>query len=113
LWDGLRALRGLAADISPDDTQFRHFHAAQIVKHILGLTVNHGIGGFRLLYCWYDAPGTQAVLHRSEIENFRALAASDGVHFQGTTYQDVIMGLAKAVREEHRDYVDYLVERYL
>jgi hypothetical protein len=113
LWNGLPALRALASEISPQDARFRHLHAAQIIKHILGLSVNHGADGFRLLYCWYDVQGPEAVRHRGEIDDFRAVAATDGVRFQATTYQDVILRLARGERDEHRNYVDYLAERYL
>jgi hypothetical protein len=76
--------------------RFSHLHAAQIVKHILGLTMNYGVKGFRLLYCWYAVPGLQAVRHRAEVEEFQAVAKADGVSFQATTYQDVILRLARA-----------------
>jgi N-acetylmuramic acid 6-phosphate (MurNAc-6-P) etherase len=71
------------------------------------------VGGFRLLYCWYDAPGPEAVKHRSEIEDFAATVRADRVQFQSITYQDVIVRLAKSERGPHREYVDYLAERYL
>jgi hypothetical protein len=112
LWSNLPRLRTLAEEISPEDGRFRHFHAAQIAKHILGLTMNHGVKGFRLLYCWYDVPGPQAVRHRAEIEEFRADANADGLSFQATTYQEVIVRLAREP-EKHRLYVDHLAERYL
>lgn len=113
IWDGLARLRGLAETISPEDGRFERLHAAQLVKHILGLSRAHGARGFRLLYCWYDAPGPAAERHRQEVEEFRGLAATDGVTFQATTYQDVILRLAKSETEQHRAYVDYLAERYL
>jgi hypothetical protein len=86
--------------------------APQLLKHILGLTVTQGSGGFRLLYLWYEAPGGEAQRHRAEIEEFTALAQADGVDFRSLTYQEAIARLA-AARDEHRQYVDYVAERYL
>jgi hypothetical protein len=112
-WTQLPHTRRLAATISPDDQRFERFHAAQVVKHILGLMRAHGTDGFRLLYLWYDAFGTEAVGHRQEVEEFAATAREDGVAFQATTYQDVIVRLARGERANHQSYIDYMVERYL
>lgn len=107
-WDHYPALHALGKTISPDDTTYEHFHVAQILKHVLGLTRAHGAGRFRLLYLWYDAPGRDAAAHRAEVEMLQASARSDGLAFQATTYQDVITKLARAQRREHAAYVDYL-----
>ena len=112
-WRDYPSLHTLAKAISPDDTTYERFHAAQILKHVLGLTRTHGVGRFRLLYLWYDAPGREANAHRTEVERFKTEASRDGLAFQATTYQDVITKLARTQRENHTSYVDYLAERYL
>lgn len=112
LWEDLPACQELAVQVSPEDRHFKHLHAAQLVKHILGLKNSYGKDGFRLLYLWYAVPGGQGVLHASEIEEFAAYAARDGVRFQSLTYQQVIRRLARDQRGSHRAYVDYLTERY-
>jgi hypothetical protein len=114
LWTELRACRKLAETISPVDNTFRHLHAAQLLKHILGL--KHACCGtrrFRLVYIWHDAPFGSGYLHRKEIEAFGDVARADGILFQAITYQEVILYLAGHWREQHRQYVDYLTERYL
>ena len=112
LWSSLPSLLKLAREISPDDGRFRHFHAAQVLKHILGLSANHGRDSFRLLYLWCAAPGDEACGHRAEVDEFAAIARADGVDFGALTYQEVIARLA-SVRDGHRAYVDYLADRYL
>ncbi len=112
VWDKLPHIKGVARDISPGDGRFEHFHAAQIIKHILGLTTSVGRGGFRLLYLWYDVPGEESAGHRREITEFAAAARADGVDFHSRTYQEVILRMEK-LRSDHSAYVDYMAERYL
>lgn len=112
LWDDLPASRELAIQISPEDHRFKHLHAAQLLKHILGLKSSYGKDGFRLLYLWYAVPGIEGVNHAQEIEEFAAIAMGDGITFQSWTYQQVIARLAVNQRDAHQSYVDYLTERY-
>jgi hypothetical protein len=112
LWETMPALRELARQISPIDELHEHLHAAQLLKHILGLTTSHGGGRYRLLYLWTDVPGREGAHHRDEIERFRERAAADDVAFQAMTYSEVIVRLARE-RDSHQQYVDYLAERYL
>jgi hypothetical protein len=58
-------------------------------------------------------PGLRGVRHKAEIEGFAEVARADGVRFQSTTYQDVIVRLARNERDRHRDYINYLAARYL
>ena len=95
-----------------------HLDASQLIKHILGLrTVNEKISKDKkitLLYLWYDVPGTEeAVEHQEEIEAFASIAKADGINFRHITYQEVIFNLKENYYDEHKDYIDYLVERYL
>lgn len=112
IWQGLSATKQLAQEISPDDESFKHLHAAQLIKHILGLNRKFGHSRYRLLYLWYDTCGEQGFHHRKEIEKFAGIVRSDGVVFQETTYQYLIVRLAK-YREDHSKYIKYLTERYL
>jgi hypothetical protein len=112
VWKGLITLRQLADVISPDDQRFQFLHAAQLIKHILGLNRRYGKSNYRLLYLYYDALGEPGFYHRQEVDEFTQVARSDGVTFHHITYQELITRLAQ-YREQHTEYVRYLTERYL
>jgi len=112
IWQGLSATRGLAQEISPNDSQFEFLHAAQLIKHILGLNRKYGRSQYRLLYLRYDALGEAGFHHSQEVDKFARVVHSDKVAFHETTYQDLIVRLAQH-REQHNEYVSYLTERYL
>lgn len=112
VWENLSATKHLAQEISPDDSQFAHLHAAQLIKHILGLNRKFGHSRYRLLYLWYDALGESGFKHRQEVKDFSSVAHSDGVIFHATTYQELIVSLAQH-REQHKEYVAYITNRYL
>lgn len=114
LWAGIPACRQLAEEIGDIDTMFPHLHAAQLIKHILGL--KHAAGGpdrFILVYLWYDVPFDRGAAHRQEIERFAAVVKRDGIDFRPITYQRVIADLVRLQRDEHQPWVDYLAARYL
>ncbi len=113
-WEGLPSLYKFAKSISPDDKDFHHLHPAQLIKHILGLRYAFG-SKFRLVYLWYDAPFSDGTQHQREIERFSSILEKDKVGFQAITWQELIIRLAEKHQDEteHRDYIDYLVERYL
>ena len=111
-WQNLSATKRLAQEISPDDLRFEHLHAAQLIKHILGLNRKLGHSRYRFLYLWYDALGDPGFKHRQEIKVFSDVVRSDGVIFHETTYQDLIVRLAKH-RDAHSEYVTYITKRYL
>lgn len=113
LWADIPNLQDLAKIISPDDNKFVHLHPAQLVKHILGLKRQFGKAGFRLLYLWYDVLGDQGKRHRDEILEFTEVTKIDDIKFHSLTYQELIISLAKKLREEHPNYIRYLTERYL
>jgi hypothetical protein len=112
IWHGLSATKRLALEISPNDDSFKYFHAAQVIKHILGLNRKFGHSRYRLLYLWYDAIGEPGFGHRQEIERFAGIVSSDGVVFHETTYQDLIVRLAQH-RAGNEKYVAYITDRYL
>jgi hypothetical protein len=112
-WSDIPSLYNLAKSISPDDNHFIYLHAAQLIKHILGLKKECGKTGFKLLYLWYDVLGREGATHRNEIEQFIVVAKADGVIFDAMSYQELILLLAKDHRQQHPAYIKYLTERYL
>lgn len=112
LWTDLCNLEKLAKEISPDDERYSYLHAAQLIKHILGLKTKLGNKNFRLLYLWYDVLGKEGADHRAEVEDFTEIAKSDGIKFHSMTYQELIVILDRYYRGEHSDYLKYITERY-
>lgn len=94
----------------------KHLDASQLIKHILGLRTDDEIisknKDITLLYLWYNVPGTEGYEHRKEIEEFKELL-KDKIDFRSITYQEVISYLDENYKNEHKDYRDYLVKRYL
>ena len=112
LWKDLSNLEKLAREISPDDKRYTYLHAAQLIKHILGLSACVGSKGFKLLYLWYDVLGNEGAIHRAEVEDFTKIAKSDGINFHAMTYQELITLLDRNYREDHSEYIKYITERY-
>lgn len=120
IWLGIQNLYELAKSISPNDksdnptdNRFTYLHAAQLIKHILGLKAECGKDRFKLLYLWYDVSDKEGDNHRDEIEKFSKVARADGIDFSAMTYQELILALSKNCGQEHTDYIKYLSERYL
>ena len=112
LWSDLSALKELAAEIKNTDERYSYLHAAQLIKHILGLKACVGTKGFKLLYLWYDVLGNEGAIHRAEVEDFSEIAKSDEINFHAMTYQELITILDRNYRTEHPEYIKYLTERY-
>jgi hypothetical protein len=113
LWEGWPNIRALAEGLSPDDSTNTHLHAAQLLKHLLGLRKQNGTN-FVLVYLWFDVPGAEAVtVHRREIESLGAVLERDGVAFVSRTYQGVFDVLRGGKSGPNNSYVSYLLERYL
>jgi hypothetical protein len=113
IWDDIPAIHELAKTISPDDSEFVYLHAAQLIKHILGLKAKVGKTRFRLLYLWYDVLGQEGAAHWKEIENFTKVARADDINFHALSYQKLIFRLASEFRQGHEEYISYLTGRYL
>jgi len=113
IWDDIPKLRALAQRISPVDKEFQHLHPAQLIKHILAMKRHFKLGGFRLLYLWYDVLGEQGKCHRDEVEEFGKVTKEDGIKFHSLTYQELIISLAKRLSADHKEYIQYFTERYL
>ena len=112
IWRKLPKTHSLAQKISPNDNEFTYLHAAQLIKHILGLNLKFGHGVYRLLYLWFDALSEPGYRHSQEIKRFADVVCSDGVKFHSITYQKLIINLAK-YRADHDEYIKYVTQRYL
>ncbi len=107
-WEDIPSLKNLAQEICPNDHQFKHLHAAQLVKHILGLKRKYGKGSFKLLYLWYDTPGKEGYEHRHEIEKFQDIAFKDNIKFLTKSYQELIIALYSKFYSGNEKYAAYL-----
>ena len=104
-------LARLAQRISPEDRVHRHLHAAQLLKHLLGLRSR--ARQFTLLYLWFDVSGPAGRRHRDEAHEFTLRARRDGVDVWAMTWQEMWSALCEEARDdEHCEYLDYLRQRY-
>ncbi len=90
LWVGLDSCKALAECIGTEehDATHRHLHAAQLLKHLLGLIYENREGGktsFELLYLWYDVPGAEGHVHQQEVAAFSEAVSDDGIKFRAMT----------------------------
>ena len=113
IWEDIPSLYNLAKSISPKDNLYHHLHPAQLIKHILGLKNKYRKNGFRLLYLWYDTLGSEGYNHRIEIEKFKEITNKDNIKFHHLSYQELIVGVSKELRDFHQEYVTYITDRYL
>jgi hypothetical protein len=113
LWQDWPNVRAFAQKLTPNDLTHSHLHAAQLLKHLLGLRMQNSTN-FVLVYLWFDVPGTEAAMrHRREIESFGEILMRDGVAFVSRTYQEAFEILRGGNGEPKSPYVAYLLERYL
>ena len=104
-------LAKLAQKITPEDRVHRHLHAAQLLKHLLGLKSRSK--KFTLLYLWFDVSGPASRRHRDEAHEFTLRARKDGVDVWAMTWQELWEALVEEARDdEHREYLNYLRQRY-
>lgn len=116
LWKGLEEIKEEIDILEKEKREkifrFKRLDYLQLTKHILGLKTQHG-KKFKLLYLWYDVPCKEGCEHRKEIEDFKKIVEKDSINFRSITYQEVIYYLRENYYNEHNEYIDYLVERYL
>ena len=99
--------------------KYLYLDAAQLIKHILGVTNALDIEKteITLFYLWYDAFGEEGKKHRKEIEDFGKMiyeATNHKIKVRHATYQEVIANLSKKLDySKHKEYIDYITERYL
>jgi hypothetical protein len=113
LWQDWPNIRAFAQKVSPEDLTHSHFHAAQMIKHLLGLRKQSNTS-FVLVYLWFDVPSAKAATrHRREIDSFGEVLKRDGVAFVSRTYQEVFEVMHGGNSEHNSSYVAYLLDRYL
>jgi hypothetical protein len=88
LWDGLPALHDLAMGIRGGEVVFTTLHAAQLIKHALGLTCSYGTD-FVLGYLWHYIPSKIGDEHVRELAEFAATASAD-ISFTFVTVADLL-----------------------
>jgi hypothetical protein len=130
---GLPACQVLAEDLRDGRERFKHLHAAQLLKHALGLARAAGgapearavaeprevaeprgaaepRGSHELRYLYYEWPREPAPAHRAELERFARRVGAE-IAFSASTYQDLYRALAADARVD-RAYLEYLRARY-
>ena len=105
---GLPRCQELAVAIGKT-TQFARLGAAQLLKHILGLTHSTGLPA-RLVCLWFDSGCSEAAEHRAELARFKA-DIDKSVVFTAVTYQDAFR-LLRAEPEPVVGYFNYMASRY-
>lgn len=106
---GLPQCQALAEDLRAGRERFKHLHAAQLLKHALGLA-RAARGAHELRYLYYEWPRGPAAAHRAELERFARRVGAEA-RFSASTYQDLYRALAADARVD-RAYVEYLRARY-
>lgn len=99
----------LAMLISSGQTPYRYLDAPQLLKHALGLACTGS--EFELMYIYFDVPGPESELHKSEIEDFAGRIAGD-FPFHVRRYQELYERLSMAAAPPHAAYLQYLRTRY-
>lgn len=108
LWTGLPTLHSLALALDNRQVTYQFLHAAQLIKHALGLAREYGRNGFWLNYVWFDGADQVSRAHRREIEHFLMIASND-IHVGAISYQDLNSILGSAAQRSRSEYV---AERY-
>ena len=112
-WSEIPASRELAEELTTGDAGFRRLAPAQLLRHILGLKFGKSIDKVRLIYLYFDAIGDEAEEHRAEIRRFQQLVAPDPIRFIPMAVQELVLRAVSRCRSQHKEYVDYLADRYL
>jgi hypothetical protein len=106
---GLPKCQALAADLQSGRERLKYLHAAQLLKHALGL-VKSGHERSVLVYLYYDWPAREAPTHRAELEGVAARLAGE-IDLRAQTYQS-LFGSLRESRGLDAGYVAYLAQRY-
>jgi hypothetical protein len=111
LWleHGLPRCQGLADALRADEVRFKYLHAAQLLKHALGLALAPQ-PAVELHYLYYDVRGRLGAEHREELARFAQLVGSE-VRFEASTYQQLYAALRLEPGVD-AGYLDYLRARY-
>jgi hypothetical protein len=106
---GLPRCQALAEELQDGRVRLKHLHAAQLLKHALGLARN-GLRTSALVYLYYERPGKEAVGHRAELGRVVARLVPE-IDFHVCTYQSLFAALRETPGLE-AGYVEYLAQRY-
>jgi hypothetical protein len=106
---GLPRCQALADDLQRGRERPKFLHAAQLLKHALGLAKS-GASKSTLLYLYFDCAGREAATHRSEIERIVERVVPE-IDLRVVTYQQVFDAL-RATAGVDADYLRYLAARY-
>lgn len=112
LWKdaGLPGCQTLAEDLHNGRERFELLDAAQLLKHMLGLSLSGQ--PWKLTCLWYGPSGPMADLHAKELATFSERIGSDSTRFATLTYQDLFERMSIAVKDEHNAWRSYMWERY-
>ena len=97
-------------------TKYKYLNALQLIKHLIGVRGKwKNKAQITLVYVWYDALGKEGFEHRNEIKEFRELIEKNTeIRFRDISYQELIYNLNKQLPyNEHKEYLNYITERYL
>jgi hypothetical protein len=106
---GLPKCQALAAELQSGGERLKYLHAAQLLKHALGLAKS-GQKRNVLVYLYYDWPAREAATHRAELERVSARLAGE-VDLRVLTYQALFGSLRESPGLD-AGYVAYLAQRY-
>jgi hypothetical protein len=109
-WGPLRGCRGLAHDLQANPRRYGHLAVGRILSLVLAMTHAHGPHRFRLVYLWYEMPGSEARRHRDEIDRLRMRIGGE-VDLVTRTWQELFADL-QALGGEHTGHIGYLADRY-
>jgi hypothetical protein len=110
LWDGLSIMATLARRIRFEvDPPFVTLHAAQLIKHTLGMHHSYG-ERFTLVYFWHRLPGSVGKAHAGEVERFAELVQPE-ISFVPVTVGELLDHFEPDSGSQA--WFDYMTERYL
>lgn len=111
VWEaaGLPRCQAVAEELQSGRVRLKWLHAAQLLKHALGL-VRSGAREVMLLYLYYEQAGREAVVHRAELDHVGERLAGE-VDLRVCTYQELYERL-RAAPGSDAGYLAYLRERY-
>jgi hypothetical protein len=85
----------LANRLHRGELQFQCLNAAQLLKHVLGLS-QPSVGLFTLFYLWYAVPSDESRQHGEEIKVFAEETGSE-LDFRALTYQELFSSALRAL----------------
>lgn len=108
---GLPRCQAVAESLRTGAVRYEYLHAAQLLKHCLGLATQRPKARVELVYLFFDAPGDESIVHHRELLDFGAAVAED-IGFSVLTYRELFHRLRLVLTNETARYLDYLAARY-